>query len=193
MKPKQKVVLYFVGSHSTGKTSTADLVIQRLKKAGYETDAFEEVARKALSMGYKINKEIDVMTQSFITFSQIGRLIQSNSDIIIPSGNLIRSMTYAILARLPDWFLDTLETFLFHVKNHLAGKGYKQFWFYTPIETKVEKDGDRSEDESFRSAIDKEISRLLETYSVSYSRLEGDIETKASKVIEILKLNGVID
>src|SRR5437764_2700785 len=156
-----------VGSFSTGKTTLAEAVAPKLG-----LPLLPEVAREVVELGFKLDKDATVETETLIFLRQFYNEMQHPE--FVGDRSLIDVMAYA------SWVLENQDrrkefalwdTCLDIAKFHLRSQ-YTHV-FYLPIEFGIVLDGLRPDDPDFQQDIDRRMVHLLDVNDVKYETLTG--------------------
>lgn len=167
-----------VGSFSTGKTTLAEAAAPELG-----LPLLPEVAREVVELGFKLDKDATVETETLIFLRQYYNEM-THSDFI-GDRSLVDVMAYA------SWVLEHQErrkefalwdTCLDIAKHHLRSQ-YTDV-FYLPIEFDIVPDGLRPMDPEFQQDIDRRLLGLLEMYDIVYSTLKGSVEDRVAAILD---------
>jgi nicotinamide riboside kinase len=167
-----------VGSFSTGKTTLAETVAPKL-----DLPLLPEVARQVIELGFKLDKDATVETETLIFLRQFYNEMQHPD--FVGDRSLIDVMAYA------SWVLENQDrrkefalwdTCLDIARFHLRSQ-YTHV-FYLPIEFGIVLDGLRPDDPDFQQDIDRRMVHLLESNDVSYETLTGSVEERTQALID---------
>lgn len=166
-----------VGSFSTGKTTLAEAVAERL-----ELPLLPEAAREVAALGFALDKDATPETETLIFLKQYyNELVHAD---FIGDRSLVDVMAYA------GWVLDNQprrkemalwEQCLAIAQHHLRSQ-YTDV-FYLPIEFPIVPDGLRPLDPGFQSEIDQRVLRILGAYDVAYSALRGSVAERLKALV----------
>jgi nicotinamide riboside kinase len=167
-----------VGSLSTGKTTLAEEAAPKLG-----LPLLPEVAREIANLGFKLDKDATVETETLIFLRQYHN--EMTHPEFIGDRSLIDVMAYA------SWVLEhhewrkefALWDTCLDIARHNLRSQYTDV-FYLPIEFGIVPDGLRPLDPEFQQDIDRRIVRLLETYDVKYSTLTGSVPERLDALLE---------
>jgi deoxyadenosine/deoxycytidine kinase len=169
-----------VGSFSTGKTTTAEILAQRL-----DLPLLPEVAREVVELGFKLDKDASPETETLIFMRQYNNEI--STEEFVGDRSMIDVMAYA------GWVLDnrerTKEFYLWDECVRLAERTLRTAYshvFYLPIEFPIVLDGLRPDDPEFQSDIDGRILSLLRSHDIEYETVTGGIEERVEKIEKVL-------
>ena len=169
-----------VGSFSTGKTTTAEILARRL-----DLPLLPEVAREVVELGFKLDKDASPETETLIFLRQYNNEI--STEEFVGDRSMIDVMAYA------GWVLDHRErTKEFHLWDEcvrLAERTLRTAYshvFYLPIEFPIVLDGLRPDDPEFQKDIDDRILRLLRTHDIEYETVTGSVEERIEKIEKVL-------
>lgn len=169
-----------VGSFSTGKTTTAEILARRL-----DLPLLPEVAREVVELGFKLDKDASPETETLIF------LRQYNNELSIPEfvgdRSLIDVMAYA------GWVLDnrprTKEFYLWDECVQLAERRLRTSYshvFYLPIEFPIVLDGLRPDDPVFQKDIDDRILSIMRANDIEYETITGSVDDRIEKIEKVL-------
>ncbi len=169
-----------VGSFSTGKTTLAEALADRL-----ELPLLPEVAREVVELGFKLDKDATPETEALIFLRQYNNELAT--DEFVGDRSLIDVMAYA------GWVLDnqtrTKEFHLWDECVRLAERRLRTSYshvFYLPIEFPIVLDGLRPDDPGFQKDIDGRILGLLRANDIEYETITGGIEERVDKIEALL-------
>lgn len=161
-----------VGSFSTGKTTLAEEAAARLK-----LPLLPEVAREVVALGFKLDKDATVETETLIFLRQY--YAEMAHSEFVGDRSLIDALAYA------GWVLENQERrkefALWDACMDIASHGLRTAYtdvFYLPIEFPIVLDGLRPDDPDFQQDIDKRILELLDTHSIGYTILRGSVSDR---------------
>jgi hypothetical protein len=165
-----------VGSFSTGKTTLAEAVTERLG-----LPLLPEVAREVAAQGFRLDKEASPETEALIFLKQY------NNELATPEfvgdRSLIDVMAYA------GWVLDNQprrkEMALWDECVRLAERSLRSSYsdvYYLPIEFPIVLDGLRPNDPDFQRDIDRRIVGLLSAHGLSYVTLTGGVQERLGRI-----------
>lgn len=171
---KRRIVI--VGSFSTGKTTLAEILSDRL-----ELPLLPETAREVVELGFKLDKDATPETEALIFLKQY------NNEIAFPEfvgdRSLIDALAYG------GWVLDNQpprrEMALWEECKRLAEPHLRSNYshvFYLPIEFSIVLDGLRPDDPLFQKDIDGRIRTLLESHDVHYETITGTVEERLEQI-----------
>ncbi|MEX2538270.1 MAG: ATP-binding protein [Actinomycetota bacterium] len=169
-----------VGSFSTGKTTLAEAAAPKL-----DLPLLPEVAREVVELGFKLDKDATVETETLIFLRQYYNEMIHES--FVGDRSLIDVMAYA------SWVLENQErrkefalwdTCLSIAKHNLRSQ-YTDV-FYLPIEFGIVADGLRPMDPDFQQDIDNRMLRFLKIYDVQYQTLTGSVEDRMGQLMQAL-------
>lgn len=170
-----------VGSFSTGKTTLASLLSQRLGLA-----LLPETAREVVELGFKLDKDATPETEALIFLKQYNNEIYADS--FVGDRSLIDVMAYA------DWVLANQprrkETALWDECKKIAERrlrGNYSHVFYLPIEFPIVLDGLRPDDPAFQKEIDERMVGLLAHYDIAYETITGDVDRRIEAIETAVK------
>jgi nicotinamide riboside kinase len=170
-----------VGSFSTGKTTLAEVAAAKL-----DLPLLPEVAREIVDLGFKLDKDATVETETLIFMRQYyNEMVHAE---FVGDRSLIDVMAYA------GWVLDNQErrkefalwdTCLDIAQHHLRSQ-YTHV-FYLPIEFGIVPDGLRPMDPDFQADIDKRLLKLLDVNAIRYKTLTGGVEQRLDDMLGVLR------
>lgn len=169
-----------VGSFSTGKTTTAEILARNL-----DLPLLPEVAREVVELGFKLDKDASPETETLIFMRQFNNEI--STEEFVGDRSMIDVMAYA------GWVLDhrerTKEFYLWDECVRLAERTLRTAYshvFYLPIEFPIVLDGLRPDDPEFQKDIDERILRLLRSHDIEYETITGSIPERIEKIEKVL-------
>ena len=169
-----------VGSFSTGKTTLAEALAERL-----DLPLLPEVAREVVELGFKLDKDATPETEALIFLRQYNN--ELGTEEFVGDRSLIDVMAYA------GWVLDnqerTKEMYLWDECLRLAERRLRRSYshiFYLPIEFPIVLDGLRPDDPAFQKDIDERVLSLLHGHDLDYVTLTGSVEDRLTQIDEHL-------
>jgi deoxyadenosine/deoxycytidine kinase len=169
-----------VGSFSTGKTTTAEILARRL-----DLPLLPEVAREVVELGFKLDKDASPETETLIFLRQYNN--ELSTPEFVGDRSLIDVMAYA------GWVLDnqkrTKEFHLWDECVRLAERRLRTSYshvFYLPIEFPIVLDGLRPDDPEFQRDIDERIRRLLRANDIEHETITGTIDSRTEAILQTL-------
>lgn len=181
------ILIAFTGCQSTGKTT----LLNKMKKDPRFKDFqfYDEITRKVLRDGMKINTEGNDETQRAIIASHWTNVENLDS-------------THEPVGRIMDrWALDgyvytnylfnkskvNLETFDLADELLVAHLNKFDYVFYLTPEFDIVNDGVRSDDIKFRDDIAKMFDDVIREFDIDVIHLTGTIEERYNKMMEVLE------
>lgn len=166
-----------VGSFSTGKTTLAIEAAPKLN-----VPLLPEVAREIVALGFKLDKDATVETETLIFLRQW--YAEMTHPEFLGDRSLIDAIAYA------GWVLEHQEhrkefalwEACLDIANHHLRSNYSHV-YYLPIEFGIVDDGLRPMDPAFQEDIDRRILGLLETHSIPYQPLTGNLEDRLAALL----------
>ena len=166
-----------VGSFSTGKTTLAEVAAAKLG-----LPLLPEVAREVVELGFKLDKDATVETETLIFLRQFYN--EMTHPQFIGDRSLVDVMAYA------SWVLDNQERrkefalwdTCVDIANHHLRSQYTRV-FYLPIEFGIVLDGLRPDDPAFQQDIDARMLHLLDVHDVKYETLTGSVEERLDELV----------
>jgi nicotinamide riboside kinase len=148
----------FIGTHGTGKTTSAYRLAGDLKRQGVNAEILYEVARKC---PLPINEARTPSAQRWIVLAQIIAELEfekSAPEILVCDRSVLDNYAYFVSAFGHDEALDAI------VKSHI--KTYDLLFRTKPLPGKIEADSVRSTDKEFQELVDKTVDDLLGFFGV---------------------------
>ena len=165
-----------VGSFSTGKTTLAEALAEKLA-----LPLLPEVAREVVELGFKLDKDATPETETLIFLRQYNN--ELSTEEFVGDRSLIDVMAYA------GWVLDnqerTKEFYLWDECLKLAERRLRTSYshvFYLPIEFPIVLDGLRPDDPAFQAEIDERLLGLLHTHDIRYTTIKGTVEERVQQI-----------
>lgn len=155
-----------IGTHSTGKTTLAYKLADVLQAHGYSVSFLNELSRMC---PYPVNEQTTFEAQKWIQANQIieEQKFQKPGTILICDRSTLDNFAY-MQRQAERCNIDTA----LHKDNAIAHMdSYELVFKTTMLEIPAVNDGFRSVDDSFREEIDRRISHLLSTNSISHHLL----------------------
>ncbi len=179
--------LAFTGSHSTGKTTLINTLMQA--RPDLRVVAIKNVTRKIIERGFPLAK--DATVDSFVNYinDQLReeRLAElTGFDVLLSDRTILDAIGYSTVNKqlsgnkIPDYFIQML-----HEIWRLEAKFYN-LYIYCPVEFPMVEDGVRIIDEEYRNAVGKQIKKLLDEYEVNYITVTGSKEFRLQILLERL-------
>lgn len=167
-----------VGSFSTGKTTLAEAAAPKLG-----LPLLPEVAREIVSLGFKLDKDATVETETLIFLRQYHN--EMTHPGFVGDRSLIDVMAYA------SWVLEHQERrkefalwdTCLEIAEHNLRSQYTHV-FYLPIEFGIVPDGLRPMDPEFQADIDRRMRGLLESHGVAHETLTGTVEERLGSLLD---------
>jgi deoxyadenosine/deoxycytidine kinase len=167
-----------VGSFSTGKTTLAEAAAPKLG-----LPLLPEVAREVVALGFKLDKDATVETETLIFLRQLHN--EMTHAEFVGDRSLIDVMAYA------GWVLEhqdrRKEFALWDTCLDIAHQNLRAQYshvFYLPIEFGIVPDGLRPLDPEFQQDIDRRMVQLLETNAIRYETLTGTVEERLEALLD---------
>ena len=165
-----------VGSFSTGKTTLAEALAEKL-----DLPLLPEVAREIVELGFKLDKDATPETEALIFLRQYNNELATEE--FVGDRSLIDVMAYA------GWVLDnqerTKEFYLWDECVRLAERRLRRSYshvFYLPIEFPIVLDGLRPDDPAFQKDIDDRVLSLLRANDIDHVTLTGSVEERLAAI-----------
>ncbi|HVL90884.1 MAG TPA: ATP-binding protein [Actinomycetota bacterium] len=167
-----------VGSFSTGKTTLAEIVAERLGLS-----LLPEVAREVAAMGFKLDKDATPEVETLIFLKQLRN--EMTHEHFVGDRSLIDVMAYAgwVLDNQPPRPESALWEACVNIAEHQLRSQYSHV-FYLPIEFPIVPDGLRPLDPDFQSEIDARMRALLDRHAISFETLTGSVEDRVDALVD---------
>lgn len=167
-----------VGSFSTGKTTLAEAAASKLG-----LPLLPEVAREVVALGFKLDKDATVETETLIFMRQLHNEMthaefvgdRSLVDVMAYAGWVLEHQERRKEFALWDTCLDIAHMNLRTQYSHV---------FYLPIEFGIVPDGLRPMDPGFQADIDRRMLQLLEANAIRYETLTGTVEERLDVLLD---------
>lgn len=165
-----------VGTSSTGKTTTFNLLKNELPQYKF----INESTREIKNCGFKINEDGTDTTQLAISTFHLAALLEERDvildrcylDLLVYTGNIP-----GISEEVRSYVEQTWEK----VKDQ-----YTHF-IYFPIEFKSVDDGVRSVNEQWRKNIDRNFVDAIKYYKLPYTVATGSPQQKVKEILRFIK------
>ncbi|MCX6250173.1 MAG: AAA family ATPase [Bacteroidetes bacterium] len=180
------------GTFSTGKsTLVKKLALLLDSKQVMKYYIINEVARKVLQQGYKLDKEANIESYLFYIFLQLQEeRIGSQFDILISDRTLIDLLAYVRVNNdqtIPLMFTKLLQEIIWR------GKQYFTHYCYIPIEFLPVDDGVRCIDIDYQKLVDLELTKIFNELSINPIIIKGDLDKRIDTVYEVIKKDQVLN
>jgi hypothetical protein len=155
---REKMKIGFIGSHGTGKTSTAE-VLSEMTSIPF----LGSTARTASALRLPVNQEASPMSQMLVTVSRANQVLGNWGQDIITDRTPLDSHAYttyqadyvwAAIDAMP-WYLEQSRTLVANAMLHY------NFLFYFPILWELSADDVRKDDLLYQRAIDDRLIVLM--------------------------------
>ena len=172
------MLIGFIGSHGTGKTTTANVVAAMMKG-----EALTSSSREVNSSGLPINKDATRLTQLMITVARANQahLYGGRAGIYVADRTAFDSVAYTRYQMDNVWDQDPdLDSLYWNYSMDLALgslKEYDKLFYFPPLEG-LEDDGVRLGDRDYQMIIDDRIRSMLRQVGV------GEIQVPDGSVLE---------
>lgn len=169
-----------VGSFSTGKTTLAEAVSDKLG-----LPLLPEAAREVVELGFRLDKDATPETEALIFLKQFYN--EMAHPEFVGDRSLIDVMTYA------GWVLDnrewTKEMALWEecekiARHHLRSQ-YSHV-FYLPVEFPIVADGLRPLDPEFQADIDRRMIALMDHNGITFDTLRGSVDERVTALCDLV-------
>lgn len=174
----------FTGAQSTGKTT----LLESLKGNDmykYEYEFIDEITRRMVRKGLKINEEGSDTTQLLIMNEHIKNLLYPNviMDRCMLDGVVYTRWLYE-KGNVSKWVWEYAQNVFEKYVNR-----YDYIFYLTP-EFKIVDDGVRSIDTTFRDEIADLFEQYITLFSIPVISLSGSVEERLQKVYTIINKDG---
>lgn len=170
---------FLIGSHSTGKTT----LIRKMEQVGFNVK--HESIRECLKTNpnLRCNEQGNEESQSIFFEATLASASERTNFVSDRSPIDVLAYTAYLFhnGRVSEEFFNDqfTRTQKFVLENNNAN------FVLLPVRFPVKKDGVRSEDETYRKEIEKEIKVLLKRLGVKYVELDGTVDERTAKLVEI--------
>lgn len=175
------------GAHGTGKSTLARRLSNELN-----IPLIEQVSRTVKGMGYRINKNSDVLSQVAIWLGQLHE--QLEYEHFITDRTLIDHFSYASwLNEHKEFGIDKhIINAMGNITSNIVQSQYSVI-FYLPISWSLKANGIRSTDKRYQQEIDELILRYLNSFDVEYIPLPGSSNKKLDVALNVITDSGLLD
>jgi nicotinamide riboside kinase len=170
------------GSHSTGKTTLANLVAEYYAPQ-LKVERISEVARELIGRRFKMSKDITEYGIINYAYQYLYQERTKKGDLIIADRSIIDMMGYITVNKSPKVrciYNSLIDEIMF------INKSKYDIYFYIPLEIPFVGDGIRPEDDKYREDVDQAILGLLQQYKINYIKIIGGIQERKEKMIRII-------
>lgn len=184
--------IVFTGSASVGKTTIVKAAIPTLEKIYDEPIAYiAEVARSLEKRGYKINKEGNMQTQRMIE-DEYHRLERAYCNRVkIADRSIIDRYSYTILnvGNVEGDSEEEQELLSWYDSNIVEHCKRYSHIFHIPLtdDVKLELDGVRSPNETYRKEIADLQRDIITSYGINVHTLAGSVDQRLETIIKVLE------
>lgn len=172
------------GSHSTGKTTLVDTVSSRLEFIyPGKCCRIQEVARIVIARGFPLNRDATIHSYFHYVLEQLRAERFADLPYVVSDRSLVDLLAYVRTnanPAIPSYFVAMLEE-VFLCESH-----YFDLYCFLPVEFSLVMDDVRPADREYQLAIDHTLRELLIEYKLPYEIIQGDIESRTEKVIELV-------
>ena len=171
----------FCGSHSTGKTTVANMVHNCFIKMDKRSVIISGHSRKLANRGYRLGIDAGVDLNLAHLSGFINNVTKCSADIQIWDRTIVDLWAYASLSpRVPAEFLGLVEA----ISNLQLLK--PDVLFYFPLNVDFELDGVRPSSIKYRCDVDKQIVEAMRKFKLPSIALEGDAESRSDQILGIV-------
>lgn len=174
----------FTGAQSTGKTTLLEAIKQN-EEFRYKYEFIDEITRRMIKKGLKINEEGSDTTQLLIMNEHIKNILYSD---VIMDRCLLDGVVYTRWLyeknNVSKWVWDYAQTVFEQYVNR-----YDYIFYLTP-EFGIVDDGVRSIDISFRDEIAELFEQYITRTSVPVIKLTGTVEERLNQFYNTINKHG---
>lgn len=173
--------IVFSGTQSVGKTTLVKATIPLLEEL-YKKPVYHiaEVARKLSAQGHNINSDSNGTTQRLIEEGYVAEETANSDKVLIADRSVIDRYSYTLLSKAVE------DTGLVQWYEHFIPSTCSKYShiFFIPLsdDVKLEVDGVRSSDESFRKAVDTTQQMIINKFNIKVTRLYGSTEQRLDQI-----------
>ena len=162
----------FTGAQSTGKTTLLEAIKQN-EEFRYKYEFIDEITRRMIKKGLKINEEGGNTTQLLIMNEHIKNTLYTDAimDRCILDGVVYTEWLYKE-GKVTDWVLDYAKNVFEHYKDRY------DYIFYLKPEFDIVADGTRSIDARFRDEIVDLFEQYVKKINIPVITLTGSVEQR---------------
>ncbi len=182
------MLISFTGAQSSGKTTS----LNHWNDCRNHWNVIHEVTRKLKRQGFEINDnsgnyidtQIAILTDHLNNIFAYSKINNRDMDTILDRC-IVDGFIYTRYFRMEgkvDEFTDMMFTKMF--KRYISK--YDYIFYTSPYDVALINDGERSMSESFRNQIIKLYEELILNKYPNVFVLEGSVETRYNKMIEIM-------
>lgn len=188
MKP---MIIDFVGSHSTGKTTLMRQTLQMLVKNQISSDIIESVTRSKIeNVNMLLYDKTDDTTQAWISLYNWSNILNNAAynQVTMCTDLGVRSLAYTLAS--PNMSKETElahRNMIYFFRDSLA-EVFDVHWIYLPIEFPMESDGTRKEDEEYRILVDVHTKDILHGCRLPYITVKGGMEDRYELMKQLIQV-----
>lgn len=174
----------FTGAQSTGKTTLLEAIKQN-EKFRYKYEFIDEITRRMIKKGLKINEAGSDTTQLLIMNEHVKNTLYTDAimDRCALDGVVYTNWLYK-KGNVSEWVYQYAENVF---KKYISRYDYI---FYLTPEFHIVDDGVRSIDTAFRDEIVDLFEYYVNTFSVPVIKLTGSVEERLEKFYNIINNHG---
>jgi thymidylate kinase len=180
------IYVVFSGTQSVGKTTLVKATIPLLQEI-YNKPVYHiaEIARKLSAQGHTINSASNSTTQRLIEDGYATEEAANVDKVLIADRSVIDRYSYTLLSKAVEDV--SLVQWYEHFIPDTCAK-YSHI-FYIPLseDVKLELDGVRSSDESFRKAVDTTQQMIIDKFNIKVTRLYGSTDQRLAQIKKVLQ------
>ena len=171
------------GSHSVGKTTLCEHLIQELRKTHTSTALIPETARTLIARGMPMN---DAVSESGIIHYLIEYLVQTRTNkaqLVISDRSVFDLFAYISCSRDPSVRNEYIQL----VEEVVIAEIQRVFTYvYVPIEFPLVNDGIRPDQADYQQLIDTKIRHLLAKYNAKTITVSGSTQQRVNKIVSLI-------
>jgi hypothetical protein len=189
MKP---VILDFVGSHSTGKTTCiqhAKSVLSRLSFTINEVPSTSRTQVNNMIEKAKLYDGVDDFTQAWISMTNWSNILSSAMmyDFTLCTDLGVRSLAYTLSSQHTKSVTELAHKNMVDFFNSdLFLAGIDVYRIYLPIEFEIEPDGVRTLDKEFQQKMDENLHYIFRTCNIPVITLSGDKQSRNQQINDLI-------
>lgn len=191
MKSKP-VILDFVGSHSTGKTTCIKHAMSVLERLNFRCNEVPSTSRTALDKMFDkdaLYGNVSDFTQAWISMTNWANILSSamSYDFTLCTDFGVRSLAYTLASKQTKG-----ETEVAHKKvvdffnSEYFLSSIDVYRIYLPIEFDIDPDGVRTLDKNFHQDFDGDLRYIFRTCSIPVITLSGSINDRNQQINDLV-------
>tara|TARA_R100000742_G_C4218852_1_gene43185 strand:+ start:148 stop:669 length:522 start_codon:yes stop_codon:yes gene_type:complete len=167
----------FCGTMSVGKTTLVNELAKLPEFKNYKTRT--ERSKHLMSMGIPLNTDSTLKGQFVFAAERASELL---CDKIITDRTVIDVMAFSALSKS----MTANESYFLNAALLNLVDEYDYLFYISPVGVKMEDNGVRETDTTYRDNINKKILEILDLNNVKYTTIQGDVKERVKNVKSVV-------